>query len=38
MFNLFKKKENNKVIGSQAKWRSVALSEVNDPTFAEEML
>ena len=38
MFNLFKKKENNKVIGSQAKGRAVALSEVNDPTFAEEML
>ena len=38
MFNLFKKKENNKVIGSPAKGRAVALSEVNDPTFAEEML
>ena len=38
MFNLFKKKENNKVIGSPVKGRAVALSEVNDPTFAEEML
>ena len=38
MFNLFKKKENNKVIGSPAKGRAVVLSEVNDPTFAEEML
>ena len=38
MFNLFKKKENNKVIGSPAKGRAVALSAVNDPTFAEEML
>lgn len=38
MFNLFKKKENNKVIGSPTKGRAVALSEVNDPTFAEEML
>ena len=38
MFNLFKKKENNKVIGSPAKGRAVALSEVNDPTLAEEML
>lgn len=38
MFNLFKKKENKKVIGSPAKGRAVALGEVNDPTFAEEML
>lgn len=38
MFNLFKKKENKKVIGSPAKGQAVALGEVNDPTFAEEML
>ena len=38
MFNLSKKQENNKAIGSPAKGRAVALSEVNDPTFAEEML
>lgn len=38
MFNLFKKKEKNHVIGSPAKGKAVPLKEVNDPTFAEEML
>ena len=38
MFNLFKKKEKKHVIGSPAKGKAVALKEVNDPTFAEEML
>ena len=38
MFNLFKKKEKNHVIGSPAKGQAVPLKEVNDPTFAEEML
>ncbi len=38
MFNFFKKKEKNHVIGSPAAGKAVALKEVNDPTFAEEML
>lgn len=38
MFNFFKKKEKGHVIGSPAKGKAVALKEVNDPTFAEEML
>ena len=38
MFNLFKKKEKGHVIGSPAEGKAVALKEVNDPTFAEEML
>ena len=36
MFNLFKKKGH--VLGAPAKGKAVPLSEVNDPTFAEEML
>ena len=36
MFNLFKKKGH--VLGTPAKGKAVPLSEVNDPTFAEEML
>lgn len=38
MFNLFKKKELKHVIGSPAKGKAILLKEVNDPTFAEEML
>lgn len=38
MFNLFKKKEKGHVIGSPVKGKAVALKEVNDPTFAEEMI
>lgn len=38
MFNFFKKKEKGHVIVSPAKGKSVALKEVSDPTFAEEML
>ncbi len=38
MFNLFKKKEKKHVIGSPVKGKAVSLKEVNDPTFAEEML
>lgn len=38
MFNLFKKKETKYVIASPAKGTTVALKDVNDPTFAEEML
>ena len=38
MFNLFKKKEKKLVVGSPAKGKAVSLKEVNDPTFAEEML
>ena len=38
MFNLFKKMEKKHVIGSPAKGKAVSLIEVNDPTFAEEML
>ncbi len=38
MFNFFKKKENKITLGSPAKGKAVALKEVNDPTFAEEML
>lgn len=36
MFNLFKKKGH--VLGAPTKGKAVPLSEVNDPTFAEEML
>ena len=38
MFNFFKKKDDNYVLGAPAKGKAVPLSEVNDPTFAEEML
>ena len=38
MFNFFKKKETGHIIGSPAKGKAVPLKEVNDPTFAEEML
>lgn len=38
MFGLFKKKENGICLGSPAKGRAVALQEVNDPTFSEEIL
>lgn len=38
MFNFFKKKEETYVLGSPAKGRTVALSEVNDPTFSTGML
>lgn len=38
MFQLFKKKDNKCVLGSPVKGQAVALKEVNDPTFAEEML
>lgn len=38
MFNFFKKRPKNPAIGSPVKGRAVPLSEVNDPTFAEEML
>lgn len=38
MFNLFKKKEKKHMVGSPAKGKAVSLKEVNDPTFAEEML
>ena len=41
MFGFLKKKENKEssyILGSPAKGKAVPLSEVNDPTFAEEML
>lgn len=38
MFSFFKKKDNKLVLGAPAKGKAVALKEVNDPTFAEEML
>ncbi|MBS6195672.1 MAG: PTS glucose transporter subunit IIA [Clostridiales bacterium] len=39
MFNFFKKKEEPcYVLGSPAKGKTVALKEVNDPTFSEGML
>ena len=41
MFGFLKKKENKEssyTLGSPAKGKTVPLSEVNDPTFAEEML
>ncbi|MBM6853423.1 PTS glucose transporter subunit IIA [Mediterraneibacter glycyrrhizinilyticus] len=38
MFSFFKKKDNKFVLGAPAKGRAVPLSEVSDPTFAEEML
>lgn len=38
MFHLFKKKENKHVLGSPVKGKAVALKEVSDPTFGEEIL
>lgn len=38
MFSFFKKKENKFVLGSPVKGKGVPLSEVGDPTFAEELL
>ena len=38
MFGFFKKKENKFILGAPAKGKAVSLKEVNDPTFAEEML
>lgn len=38
MFNFFKKKDHKFILGAPAKGKAVALKEVNDPTFAEEML
>src|SRR5699024_1016725 len=38
MFNFFKKKEDKYVLGAPAKGKAVPLSQVSDPTFAEEML
>lgn len=38
MFHFFKKKDNQLILGAPAKGKAVSLKEVNDPTFAEEML
>lgn len=44
MFNLFKKKDNtidttiNELIGAPIKGRAVPSSQVNDPTFSQEMI
>lgn len=38
MFDFFKKKNKDIVIGAPAKGKAVPLSQVNDPTFAEEIL
>lgn len=38
MFNFLKKKEDKYVLGAPVTGKAVPLSEVNDPTFAEEML
>ena len=38
MFDFFKKKNKNQVLGSPVKGTAVPLSEVNDPTFSEGML
>ena len=38
MFHFFKKKDNKFILGAPAKGKAVALKEVSDPTFAEEML
>lgn len=39
MFNLFGKKQSKKhMIGSPVKGKAVAISEVSDPTFAQEIL
>ena len=38
MFNFFKKKDDNYVLGAPVKGKAVPLSEVSDPTFAQEML
>ena len=34
---LFKKKDNKMILGAPVKGKAVPLSEVNDPTFAEEI-
>lgn len=38
MFHLFKKKEDRHVLSSPVKGKTVALKEVSDPTFGEEIL
>lgn len=38
MLGFFKKKNNGIVIGAPAKGKAVALSEVSDPTFGQEIL
>ena len=38
MFNFFKKKDDNYVLGAPVKGKAVPLSVVGDPTFAQEML
>lgn len=38
MFRFFKKKEEKNILGSCAKGKAVPLKEVDDPTFAEELL
>lgn len=38
MFNMFKKKDKKQMLGAPAAGRAVSIKEVNDPTFAEEIL
>ena len=38
MFNMFKKKDKKHVLGAPAAGKAVSIKEVNDPTFAEEIL
>ena len=38
MFDFFKKKEKGIEIGSPVKGKTVAISNVSDPTFGEEIL
>ena len=38
MFGLFKKKDKNHMLGSVAKGKAVALSQVSDPTFGQGIL
>lgn len=38
MFGLFKKKEEKHVVGAPVNGKAISLKEVNDPTFAQEML
>ena len=38
MFNMFKKKDKKQMLGAPAAGKAVSIKEVNDPTFAEEIL
>ena len=38
MFHFLKKKDSKHMLGAPAAGRAVSIKEVNDPTFAEEIL